>query len=166
MSVDHLARFLRVQSEERTLRVHDAVTNFHFFFLVHERFAKIGIVSVAAGHAADERGKIGNSFIAFRLGQVLSGGENRRGGADGADRRHINMFGGKGNERAGRSGVRIDKSVSGNRDAIECAGDFLGRIEAPSVGVHFNHDRACFGRFRQLDSASQKKVQGRRNFAS
>src|SRR5204863_111731 len=107
-----------------------------------------------------------NSFIAFRLGQVLSGGENRRGGADGADRRHINMFGGKGNERASRSGVRIDEGVRGNSNAIECAGDFLGGIEASSVGVHFNHDRACSSRLRQLDSASKKKIQRWRNFAS
>src|SRR5437763_16804502 len=76
------------------------------------------------------------------------------------------MFGGKGNKGASRSGVRIDKGVGGNSNAIECAGDFLGRIEAPPVGIHFNHDRACFGRFRQLDSAPEKKRQRWRNFAS
>ena len=138
--------------------MHDAVANFHFLFLVHERLPEIGIVSVATGHAADERGKIGNSFVAFRFGQVLSGGENRRSGADRADRRHINMFGGKGNERAGRSGVRIDKGVGGNSNAIECAGNFLSGIETPPVRIHFNHDCTRFGRFRRLDSASQKKI--------
>ena len=45
-AVDLLGRFLRVQRQERTFRVHHAVADFHFLLLVHERFADVGVVSV------------------------------------------------------------------------------------------------------------------------
>ena len=72
--------------------MHDAVADFHFLLLVHERFAEIGIVSVATGRCCGRAPTNRKSFCRVRLRAVFAGGKNRRGRADGADRRHINML--------------------------------------------------------------------------
>ena len=124
--------------------MHNAVADFHFLVLVHERLADIRVVSVLTGRVADECRPIGNRFLSDGLGKILSRGKDGRGGPDGADRRHINVFGGKSDERSGGSRICIDVSISGDGNAIERGGDFFRRVQPPTVGVHFNHDCARF----------------------
>src|SRR5436305_13534193 len=113
LSIDRLGGFFGVQSQKRTFRVHNAVADFHFLVLIHERLPDIRVVSVLTGGVADERRPIGNRFLSDCFGQVLSGGKDGRGSPDGADRRHVNMFGGKSDERPGRARVRTYVSISG-----------------------------------------------------
>src|SRR5690242_2639369 len=75
LSIDRLACFLGVQSKKRTFGVHNAVPDFHFLVLVHERLTDIRVVSVLTGRVADECRPIGNRFLSDGLGKILSRGK-------------------------------------------------------------------------------------------
>ena len=139
--------FLRGQREQGALRVDDAVADFHFLLLVHEGFADVGVVAVAISRAADQGGPIGDRFVARGDAQIFAGGFDRRGGADGAHGRHVNVLGGESDEGAGGTGVGVDEGVGRNVGAVEQLGDFLRAIEPAAVGVHLENDRRprlCF----------------------
>src|SRR5205809_902157 len=61
-SVDLLCCLLRVEGEQRSLRMDDTTPDFHFLVFVHERFANIWIVTIANGRGADERRPVGNGL--------------------------------------------------------------------------------------------------------
>ena len=54
-TTDSFRRFLRVQRQDRSFRVNDAIADFHFLVLVHERFTDVFIVTVLLGRTADQR---------------------------------------------------------------------------------------------------------------
>ena len=81
--------------------MNDAIADLHFLVLAHERLAQIGIVSVADGGAANEGRPVRNGLVALRRGQIFAGWKHRSSRTDRTDRRHINMFCGKSDERAG-----------------------------------------------------------------
>ena len=103
--VDLLGRFLRVQGQERAFRMDDAVAELHFLLLVHEGLADLRVMAVTLRGAADHGRPIGDGLVLHRGGKILTRRLHRRGGADRADRRHVNVTRGQGDERPGGTGV-------------------------------------------------------------
>src|SRR5258707_3589663 len=106
-----------------------AVTDLYFLFLAHEGFADVGIVSVLERRPANQCRPIGDGLLARSQGKIFAGWEYRSGGADRTHRRHINMLRRQRDERAGRSGVRVDKCVGRNGGMVERARDLLRAVE-------------------------------------
>ena len=68
-------------------------------------------------------------------------------------------------ERASRSRVCVDESVSGDFDLVERVHN-LGRcVEAPAVSVHVEHDPGSFVALGRFHRAPQERQERRRNFA-
>ena len=120
-AVDLLRRLLRVQGQERSFRVNDAIADFYFLLLVHEGFADVGVVTVAERCTANERRPIRDRLLFFSRRQILTGRENRRRGADRTDRRHVDVPGRERDERTGRARVRVDEGVGRDRGVIQNA---------------------------------------------
>ena len=141
-----------------------SIADFHFLLLVHEGFADVGVVPVAQRRAADKRRPVGDRLLLFSRRKILAGREDRRGRADRAHRRHVDMLGGKGDERTGRAGVGVDVGVSRDRGVIQNAGDFLRRIELAAVGIHVQDDRGGAAALGGLFRAPDKERERGRNF--
>ena len=81
--------------------MNDAVADLYFLVLVHERLADVGIVSVFQRRAADQRRPVGNRFLARGQRKIFASWQYRRGRADRAHRRHVNVLRGQSDQRAG-----------------------------------------------------------------
>ena len=76
------------------------------------------------------------------------------------------MFGGQCDERARRTGVGIDESVSRNGCVIENLGDLFRAIEPAAVCVHLENNRGRSCVFRRLAGAANKEDERLRNFTA
>ena len=133
--------------------MNDAVADFYFFILVHERFCKIGIMAVLDRGATNERRPIRNRLLPGGGGKIFARGQNRGRGADGAHRRHVNVLCCDGDERTGRASVCVDKCVRGDFRLIERVHDIRRAIQSPTIRIHLEDDRGGFVTFGCFDCA-------------
>ena len=145
--------------------MNNAVADFHFLVFVHERLGDVGIMAVLDRGAADERRPIRNRLFLRRRGKIFTRRKDRRGGANRAHRRHVNVLRGDGDERAGRTGVCVDEGVSGDFRLIERVHDIGRGIESPAVSVHLENNRRGFVALGCFDCAPQERQQRGRDFA-
>ncbi len=61
--------------------------------------------------------------------------------ADDALRRHVNLLGGHGDERAGGERAVVDVGDGRALELADDLDDFLGHIHAPAIGVHVEDER-------------------------
>ena len=146
---------LRVRSVPLGCRTRSPI--FTSFSLFMNASPMSGLWPLRSGGAADQRRPVGDRLVLLRRRQIFAGRKNGRGRPNRADRRHVNMLGGKRDERAGRAGVGIDVGVSRDRGVIQNAGDFFRRIEPATIRVHVEDNRRGAGAFRCLLGAAEKK---------
>ena len=145
--------------------MNQAVVDFYFLILVHERLGDIGIVPVLDRRTTDEGRPIRNRFFFRGGGKIFACRKNRRGCANGAHGRHVNVLRGDGDERARRARVGVDECVSRNFCLVERVHDISRCIEPATVCVHVENDRGSFVALGRFHRAAQKRQERRRDFA-
>ena len=115
--------------------------------------------------ASDEGRPIRNCLFPGRGGKIFASRQDWPCGADCTHRRHVNVSRSDGDERASRSCVCVDESVSRNFDLIQRIDDLCSRAEAPAVSVHVKNNRGSFAVLSRFHRAPHERQERRRNFA-